>query len=242
MRRAAIMLSLLCCRALCADDALVVTAQGDRLSAGNGGGASVLWVRSGASGNVTAGATFFSLPGTRWAYATAGGMRRVNARTMLAAEANLGRGNDAAGGFGYLLLRGGATRELLAKRLYGEAEWLQIDVARQQDGIARAGVTFLPVPPLALRASLYESLTGDNDTTLVTFRGDYDFGRFRAIGGFYAGRATPVLLQQSGAEAARVREAFAGVAVDDWTLVVSAGSDRRRLSLSWRVPLQGGVR
>jgi hypothetical protein len=223
-----------------AQDAIVVGLNADRLSDGNGGGASALWIHPHATGTLTAGASFFSLPNTRWGYATWGVVQPLGPRTMLNGEASLGRGSDDDGGFRYLLVRGGVTRELLAKRLYGEAEWLQVDVARRQNGILRAGGTWLPSPPLTVRGSLFQSISGDDDTTLLTMRGDYDFGRMTAIAGFSAGHATPVLLQQPGGGRTRVREAFAGVVVDAWTLVVTAGNDRQRVALSWRVPLPGG--
>ena len=225
-----------------AQDALILGASADRLSGGTGGSASVLWIHPRAHDTLAAGATMFSLPGTRWAYATAGLVRPVSARTTITAEANLGRGEDDGGAFRYLLVRGGVTRELRAKRLYGEAEWLQADVARRQNGIARVGGTFLPAPPLTLRASVYQSIFGDDDTTLVTARGDYDFGRITGIAGFSAGHATPELLLQRGGDTTRVREAFAGVIVNTLTMIVSVGDDRQRVALSWRMPLSGGRR
>jgi hypothetical protein len=220
-----------------ARDAIVLGASADRLDAGNGGSASVLWIHPRGANTLTAGGAFFSLADARWAYATVGGMRRFSERTIVNAEANLGRGDDDGGDFRYLLVRAGVTRELLAKRLYGEAEWLQADVARRQNGIARIGATYLPHPPLTLRASLYQSITGDDDTTLVTVRGDYDLGRMIAIAGFSAGRATPVLLQQSAIGETRVREVFAGVAMRGWTIIATVGEERQRLSVSWRVPV-----
>ena len=164
-------------------------------------------------------------------------MRPLDVRTTLTAEANLGRGSDDVGDFRYLLVRAGATRELLAKRLYAEAEWLQADVARRQNGIARIGATYVPLPPLTVRASIYQSLFGDDDTTLATMRGDYDLGRMTAIAGFSAGHATPALVQQSGSVRTRVREVFAGVAMRGWTIVATAGTDRQRLSVSRRIAL-----
>ena len=225
-----------------AEDAVVIGGSVDRSREGNGGGASVDWIRSRANGNVTAGATFLALQGARWAYASVGGMHRLDARTMITAGANLGGGEDDSGDFRYIVLRAGVTRELSAKRLYGEGEWLQTDVARRQNGIARIGATFLPAPPFTLRGSLFQSIAGDDDTTLVTVRGDYDFGRITAIAGFSAGRATPALLQQAGGEPTRVREAFAGIIVNDLTFVVLSGDERQRVSLSWRVPVAGGTR
>jgi hypothetical protein len=215
-----------------AQTSLVVSANADHLPEGNGGGVSALYIHP----RAYAGATFFSLPDTRWAYATFGAMRNIDPRTLLTAEANLGRGTDTSGGFRYLLVRGGITHELLAKQLYGEAEWLQADVARRQNGIARIGATFVDAP-LTLRGSLYQSITGDDDTTLVTVRGDYAFARMTAIAGFSAGRATPVLLQQSDRETTRVREAFGGVALRGWTIVATVGEDRQRVSVSWRIPM-----
>ena len=220
-----------------AQDALVITASADHLDTGNGGGASLLWIHPRAGNTLTAGAAFFALADTRWAYATLGGTLRAGARTTFNAEANLGRGDDDAGDFRYLLVRGGVTRELLPKRLYGEGEWLQADVARRQNGIARIGATYLPLPPLTLRGSLYQSISGDDDTTLVTVRGDCDLGRATAIAGFSAGRATPVLLQQGGGGETRVREAFAGVVLRGWTIVATVGEDRQRLSVSRRIPM-----
>lgn len=216
-----------------AQDAIVVAIDADHLRDGDGGGASVYWIRP----RSYAGATFFSLSGARWAYATLGGTLRASARTTLNAEVNAGRGEDDRGDFGYLLVRGGATQELVAKRLYAEAEWLQADVARRQNGIARIGATYLPRPPLTLRGSLYQSLSGDDGTTLVTMRGDYDLGRMIAIAGFTTGRATPVLLQQSGSGTTHVREAFGGVAIGGWTIIATVGEDRQRLSLSRRIPV-----
>jgi hypothetical protein len=219
-----------------AQDSIVVGAGADRFDGGNGGGASVLWIHPRGKDTLTAGGAFYSLADTRWAYATLGGIRRLNERTMLNAEANLGRGDDD-GDFRYVLVRGGVTRELLAKRLYAEGEWLQADVARRQNGIARVGATYLPLPPLTVRGSLYQSIFGDDETTLVSMRGDYDLGRATVIAGFSAGRATPVLLQQSGGADTRVREAFAGVAMRGWTIVATAGEGRQRLSVSWRIPV-----
>ncbi|HEX8172499.1 MAG TPA: hypothetical protein VF824_18335 [Thermoanaerobaculia bacterium] len=220
-----------------AQDAVVVGANADHLRDGEGGGASVLWIRSRDTTTLTAGGAFFSLPSTGWAYATLGGSLRVRPRTIVSAEANLGRGDDARGGFGYLLLRGGVTQELLAKRLYGEAEWLQADVARRQNGIARIGATFLPIAPLTLRTSAYQSVAGDDDTTLVTMRGDYDLGRMIAIAGFSAGHAAPVLLQRVDSDETRVREVFGGVTISGFTIIATAGDDRQRLSISWRMPM-----
>jgi hypothetical protein len=221
-----------------AQDAIVIGANADRLrnGGGNGSGASVLWIHPRGDDTLTAGAAFFSLVDTRWAYATLGGLRRV-ARTTFNAEANLGRGEDDAGAFRYLLVRGGVTREVFPKLLYAEAEWLQTNVARRQNGIARIGATWLPREAFTLRGSVYQSIAGDDDTTLVTMRGDYDLRRMTVIGGFSAGRAAPVLLQQSGGEESRVREAFAGVSMRGWTIIATLGEDRQRLSASWRIPV-----
>ncbi|HEX8409594.1 MAG TPA: hypothetical protein VF883_12060, partial [Thermoanaerobaculia bacterium] len=220
-----------------AQDAIVIGASADRLGSGNGGSASVLWIHPRTHHTFTAGATVFSLPDTRWAYVTAGLVRPVTARTAITAEANVGGGQDDTDNFRYLVVRGGVTRELLAKQLYAEAEWLQADVARRRNGIARIGATFIPRAPLTLRASVYQSIFGDDDTTFVTARGDYDFGRITAIAGFSAGNATPELLLQRGGETTRVREAFAGVMVNTLTVIVAAGGDRQRVALSWRVAL-----
>lgn len=217
-----------------AQDAIVIAVNADHLRDGNGGGASALWIHPRGGNTLTAGAAFFALSDTRWAYATLGGALRASARTTLNAEANVGRGDDG-GDFRYLLVRGGATHELVAKRLYAEAEWLQADVARRQNGIARIGATYLPRPPLTLRGSAYQSLSGDDDTTLVTIRGDYDLGRGIVMAGLSAGRAAPVLLQQSGSVETRVREAFAGIAIGGWTIVATVGEDRQRLSVSRRI-------
>jgi hypothetical protein len=220
-----------------AQNAVVLGASADRLDDGNGGSVSVLWIQTRGANTLTAGGAFFSLADTRWAYGTLGAMRRFNERTIVNAEANLGRGDDDGGDFGYVLLRAGVTRELLAKRLYGETEWLQADVARRQNGIARIGATYLPHSLLTLRGSLYQSVAGDDDTTLVTVRGDYDLGRMIAIAGFSAGRATPVLVEQSVTGETDVREAFAGVAMRGWTIIATIGEERQRLSVSWRVPV-----
>lgn len=223
-----------------AQDTIIATANADRLDGGNGGGASLLWLHPSGNDTVMAGGTFMSLPGTRWGYATLGATRRMTARTTLNAEANAGSGNDDRGGFHYILLRGGITRELLARRLYAEAEWLQVDVARQQDGIARIGAAFMPDARLAMRASVFQSLYGDNDTTLATLRADYDLGRFSVIAGLSGGTATPALLQQAGGDATRVREVFGGVVFGGWTIVATAGEERQRVSVSRRISL--GIR
>jgi hypothetical protein len=244
-RRLALAMCLLLAAAARAQDALVAGANLDHLRGGDGGGASLTWIHPRGHDTFSAGATFLSLPGTRWTFATFGDVRTINARTVVNVEANAGGGRDDRGSFRYLLFRGGVTRELLPKRLYAEGEWLQIDIARQQDGIARAGVTWLPSAPLALRASLFQSVFGDSDTTLATLRGDYDFGRVTAIGGGTAGTAIPALLQQQGARGARIREAFGGVAFGGaarrWTLIASSlsvgGERRQRLTMSCRVPL-----
>jgi hypothetical protein len=230
-------MSLLTCCRLFAADSVIAGASADHLRDGTGGSASLLWLRSDARGTRSAGATFVSFPSTRWAYATLGASRPFGTRTHVALDANLGRGTDDSGGFRYLLLRGGVTQELLAKRLYGEAELLHADVARRRNDIARLGATFVQSPQLTLRGSVYQSFAGDDDTTLITARGDYDFGRATAIAGFSAGHATPVLLEQRGGETTHVHEAFDGVAIHAWTIIATAGEDRQRISLSWRIPL-----
>jgi hypothetical protein len=234
-----------------AQDALVVGASVDHLRDGDGGGASLTWVHPRGNDTIIAGANILSLPGagqsstdTRWGFATLGVTHRANARTMFNAEANLGAGEDDRGSFRYVLLRAGVTRELLPRRLYGEAEWLQIDVARQQNGIARIGATWMAGAPLTLRASLYESVFGDDDTTLGTLRADYAFRRVTAILGGTGGTAVPALLQ-ADTRSARVSEGFGGVAFDlagrRWTVIASTlsvgGQRHHRLSASCRIPL-----
>jgi hypothetical protein len=249
LRVAVLSLALLVTGIASAQDALVVGATADHLRDGNGGGASVSWIHPRGNDTLTAGATFLSLPGTegsatRWAFATLGVTHRVNARTTLNAEANLGAGDDDRGSFRYVLLRGGVTRELVPKRLYGEAEWLQTDVARQQDGIVRVGATWMPSTPLTLRGSLYQSVAGDSDTTLGTLRADYAFGRITAIAGATGGTAIPALVQ-ADTRSARVAEGFGGVALDAgtrrWTVIVSTlsvdGRRHHRLLASCRIPL-----
>jgi hypothetical protein len=244
LAKLAVLCAALLTPTLHAQPAVIVGASADHLRDGNGGGLSATYLHPRGNDTFVAGATALSLPGTRWAYVTLGDSRRINAHTTLNAEVNLGGGSDDRGSFRYLLLRAGVTRELLPKRLYGEAEWLQTDVARQQDGIVRLGATWLPHPPLAIRGSVYESLFGDSDTTLGTLRADYDFGRVTAIAGTTGGTANPALLQQAGTEGTRVREAFGGVAFGAsrrWTVIVSTGSvggeRRQRLSVSCRIPL-----
>lgn len=247
MKRAlAIVVAIACATAARAQDAVVLAAHADRLESGNGGGLSVAWIHPRANDTFVAGASFLSLPGTRWAFATFGDTRRLSARTTVNAEANAGGGSDDSGRFVYLLVRGGVTRELLPRQLYAEAEWLQADVARQQDGILRAGGTWIPRPPLTVRASLYESLFGDSNTRLGMLRADYDFARITALAGITAGTANPALLQQAGAESTRIREAFGGVTFNAasrrWTVVAStlsaAGERRHRVAVSCRVPLR----
>lgn len=228
-----------------AQDALVVAASADRMRDGNGGGISALWISPRANDTFIAGASFFSLPGARWAYGTFGDTRKLTARTTINAEANLGAGDDDRGSFHYVLLRGGITRVLIPARLFGEAEWLQTDVARQQDGIVRVGGAWMPRETLTLRGSLYQSLFGDSDTTLGTVRADYALADVTVIGGATTGTATPALLQTINASSGRVREVFGGASFDAaarrWTVIASTGTTggehRHRLSVSCRLPL-----
>jgi hypothetical protein len=238
---ALLLVLMLCVPAARAQDALVVSANADRLEERNGGGASVMWIHPRANGNLFGGGTFLSLADARWAYATAGLTRSSGTRTTLTGEANLGSGRDDGGDFHYVLLRAGVTREL-APRMHAEAEWLQVDVARRQDGIIRIGGTFVPQPRLTVRASLFQSVFGDDDVTLGTVRADYDIARVTAIAGVSAGTAVPALLQQTDIDAGRVREVFGGVAfkaaAQRWTLILSSRDDHQRLSLTCRLPLR----
>jgi hypothetical protein len=246
MRRVVAVLIVLVAAAAHAQDALVAGADFDRLRDGTGGGASLFWIAPRAAHTFIGGATLLSLPGARWAFATAGDNYRRSATTTFNAQADLGHGSDDRGAFNYVLLRAGVTQELLPRTLFGEAEWLQADIARQQDGILRVGGTWLPRPTLTIRGSWYESFFGDGGTSLGTLRADYDLGRVTAIAGVAHGTATPALLQQAGTASA-IREAFGGVAFgaaqQRWTVIAttlsSNGVRRQRLSVSCRLPLPG---
>jgi hypothetical protein len=239
VRKTLLLLMLLAGVRTPAQNAIVLGVSADRRDDGNGGGASVHWVHARVRGTVVAGALLESLAGTRWAYGVAGGSRKIGSRTTLTAEANAGSGRDARGGFRYLLLRGGVSHDIVKQRLSGELEWLQSDVARQQDGILRLGATAMPRPRLTLRASHYASASG-GDTSLTTMRGDYDLRRVTAIAGFAYGRAGPLLSDVAGSDAARIRDVFGGMRFGGWTIVATAGRERHRVSLSRRIALPSG--
>lgn len=236
----ALLLALLPGSAARAQDALSIAVNADRLDGGNGGGASLLWIHPHASDTFAAGATFLSLAGTRWAFATAGASHRISTRWTVTGEANAGAGTDAQGRFPYLLLRAGGARAW--QRHSAEAEWLQVDVARRQSGIVRLGGTLQPMPRLTVRASVFRSLFGDDDVTFGTARGDYDFARVTAIAGLSAGRSVPALLQQPAAADGRVREIFGGIGfgppAQRWMLLVSSRAGHQRLTVVSRLPLR----
>jgi hypothetical protein len=199
----------------------------DRVNGATGGGASLTWLHPRGNDTFHAGATLFSLAGSRWAYGTLGDTRRL--RTIIVnGEASLGGGEDARGSFPYMLLRGGAMRELVPRRFFGDAELLYADAARQQDAIVRVGGTWMR-SPLTLRASVYRSFAGDADTRLAFVRADYDFRRATAIVGASAGSTGPALQQRPTSDR-DVRDVFAGITIDKWSVIATHG--RKRVSLS----------
>jgi hypothetical protein len=211
-----------------AQDSWIAAVNLDRVNGATGGGASLTWLHPRGNDTFHGGATLFSLAGSRWAYGTLGDTRRLRA-FVVNGEASVGAGEDARGSFRYVLLRGGAMRELVPRRLFGEAELLYADAARQQDAIARLGATWM-LSPLTLRASVYRSFAGDADTRLAFVRADYDFSRATAILGASVG-STGAALQQRPTANRDVRDIFAGIKIDQWSLIATHGRDRVSLSV-----------
>jgi hypothetical protein len=230
--------------ALPAQDALVVSADANRVARSDGGAIAIAWVHATDRGSVAAGATTNGSGDTRWTYGTAGIVRRLTLATMVNAEVNLGRGHDQAGHFSYLVTRAGITHEIAPRRLFAEAEWLHTDAARTRDDILRAGATWQALRNLTVRPALFRSIA-NGDTALASIRADFDATRATWIAGAAGGRANPAVVNHPAVHG-DYREVYAGAGFDAaavrWTVLGSiisvSDGHGARLSVSCRIPLR----
>jgi len=236
-----------------ADDQLVFSANGSRLTGGFGaGGGSATWVGNFGGGTVVgAGAEYQQISNAHWTLGTFSGAVAPGLRTHLYVEGHEGAGDLGERAFHYSLLAGGLL-EQITSRLSVQLEERRIDIDRSHGNLPKLGLWFQLTPELLASVSYAVSLGGNLGTHLGTGRIDYTGHGFSAIAGIAGGPAAPAVvgLGPGGgavvvAPAPHLREGFGGIGKTfgrtDWLLLGDyqdvSGTKRTSITLNCTVHL-----
>jgi len=229
-------------------DLLIVSGQADDRSSGDGGGGGqALWLHPlGTPGTLSLGASYFSLAGTQWGYASAGFSRPATRRLSLDVQLSAGRGEADGGKFDYNLYKGLVSCELHPKRLYGEVGVQYLDIADRRGSVASAGLTLVPATSIDLNVAYYRAVSANFDSEFESLRLGLSRRGVRWFGGASAGTFTPEVFNLiGGAESTRSTEFFLGseIPLREQKLTILArrldvGDTQRSLVLVWKIPLQ----
>jgi hypothetical protein len=194
-------------------DFVYVSGELDDFSPGGGGGSGgVLWTRDlSPAFQGEAGASAYSLDGTRWAYGRLGATLK-RGRATLHADANVGAGSRDGAHLDYRLFRGSATVEAVSGRLWADAEVQHLDFAGSEGALLKLGAAFAPRRELVARAGYYHSAGGNLGAQFFTLRADLQPRRVGYFAGLSIGRSRPELLRFfSGDRVVDSTEVYGGV-------------------------------
>ena len=232
-----------------ADQRLVFSTNGSRLTGGiGGGGGSASWVGGLGNGTVIgAGAEYQTISNSHWTLGTFSGALAPGLRTHLYLEGREGTGDLGDRAFHYSLLVAGLLEQLTSE-LSVQLEERRIDIDKSHGNLPKLGLSFQVTPQLLASISYAVSLGGNLGTHLGTGRIDYTGHSFSAIAGISGGPVAPAVLDLNGlvvAPGPQLREGFVGVGKPlgptDWLLIGDyqnvGGTRRTSLSLTCTVHL-----
>ena len=200
------------------EDRLLFSANGATLTGGSGGGgASALWSRTFAPGNViSAGAEYQQIANAHWTNGVLSGslgLGRGAPAAALYAEAHEGAGDTGTHAFNYSVVAAGLlitpTRWLTV-----QLEERRIDVDTSHGNLPKLGLSFNVAKLLLVSASYADTAGGNLGTHLTTLRVDYAGRGLNAFAGAAGGQAAPAVLNLLGQivqPSPKLREFFAGV-------------------------------
>ena len=236
-----------------ADQRLVLTTDGSRLSGGSGGGGgSVTWLRNIDSGAVIgAGADYQQIANSHWTTGVLSGslaLEQGNPKTHLYAEVHEGAGDIGMHAFHYSLAVAGVLGTL-TPRLSVQLEERRIDIDTSHGNLPKLGLSFRATPQLLASASYAYSVGGNLGTKLTTVRLDYSAKSLSAIGGVVWGPAAPAvfdLIGQVVRPGPSLKEGFVGIGKPvgrtEWLLVGDyqdvGGTKRTTITLACTVHLR----
>jgi len=232
-----------------ADQRLVFSTNGSRLTGGiGGGGGSATWVGGLGNGTVIgAGAEYQTISNSHWTLGSFSGAVRPGLRTHLYLEGREGAGDLGDRAFHYSLVVAGLL-EQLTSQLSVQLEERRIDIDTSHGNLPKLGLSFQVTPQLLASVSYAFSLGGNLGTHLATGRIDYTGHSFSAIAAISGGPVAPAVLNLNGlvvAPSPQLREGFVGVGKPlgrtDWLLIGDyqdvGGTRRISLSLTCTVHL-----
>jgi hypothetical protein len=235
-----------------ADERLVLSTDGSRLSGGSGGGGgSVTWLRNiGADAVIGAGADYQQIANAHWTTGTASGslaLGQGQAKPHVYVEVHEGAGDIGTHAFHYSLAVAGVLGTL-TPRLSMQLEERRIDIDTSHGNLPKLGLSFSVTPQLLASASYAYSVGGNLGTKLTTLRLDYSGKSFSGLAGVVWGPAAPAvfnLIGQVVQPGPTLKEGFAGIGKPvgrtSWLLVgdyqKAAGTKRTTVTLACTVHL-----
>ena len=212
-----------------ADDQLVFSANGSRLTGGFGaGGGSATWVGNFGGGTVVgAGAEYQQISNAHWTLGTFSGAVAPGLRTHLYVEGHEGAGDLGERAFHYSVASLGLLG-LLTPELTLQLEERYIDIDKSHGSLPKLGLTYRVTLELSASVSYAKSFRGNLGTRLVTGRIDYTGVSFNAMAGLAGGPAAPaVIFSGPGvnfvAPGPKLHEGFVGIGKtfgrSDWLLL-----------------------
>lgn len=234
------------------EDRLLLSADGDWLTGGSGGGgATALWSHTLApQETINAGAEYEQVANAHWTNGILSGSFGLGSgtpATTLYFDAHEGAGDLAQRGFHYSVITAGL--------LHPATDWLtvqleerRIDVDTSHGNLPKLGLLFRVAQPLLVSVSFADTAGGNLGTRLTTLRADYTSTGLNALGGVAYGQAAPAVLNLIGQivqPAPTLREVFAGLGTSvgrtAWQLVADytdlSGFKRTTVTLSCTLPL-----
>lgn len=239
------------------EDRLLFSANGATLTGGSGGGgASALWSRTFAPGDViSAGAEYQQIANAHWTNGVLSGSLGLGSgtpATALYAEAHEGAGDIGTHAFNYSVVAAGLLNTP-THWLTVQLEERRIDVDTSHGNLPKLGLSFHVAKPLLVSASYADTAGGNLGTRLTTLRVDYAGPTLNAFAGAASGHAAPAVLNLVGQivrPSPKLTELFAGVGRSfgrsDWQLLADyqdlEGFKRTTITLLWTLHLGGRSR
>ena len=180
--------------------------------AATGGAGGVHWLRTTRGGaTLSTGVEAFSIAGSRWTVANAGGAFRPFANLVLHSQARVGRGRLTGEAFDYRMYEGGIAYRA-GSRLHLTLADQYWHVADTRGHLIKPGLSWLPHRRLSADLTYARSAHGNLDANLVAGRLGMTIRSVTVIGGVAEGRGTAELfdLTVRGAADKSLKERFAG--------------------------------